>query len=253
MTPIVRCEGVSKSYRSARPLGIKELLVGKHRKVGRFAREWAIRNVSFDVEPGQSLGVIGLNGSGKSTLLSLLLGVLRPDEGRITVGGRIAALLELGSGFHPELTGRQNVFLYGAILGMRLREIRERFDAMVTFSELGEAIDNPLRTYSNGMVTRLGFSVIIHTQANVLLIDEVLAVGDMEFQEKCRDFLRNYKRQGRTLVLVSHDLVSLRSMCDVGICLNEGRIVSAGRISDVIDAYRDFVHGRSQSAVPATG
>jgi ABC-2 type transport system ATP-binding protein len=250
VTPIIRCERVSKSYSKGGALGVKELLVGRHRRVGRFNREWAIRDVSFDVAAGEAFGIVGLNGSGKSTLLALVLGALRADSGRISVAGRVASLLELGSGFHPELTGRQNVFLYGSILGMRIREIRARFDDIVEFSELGNAIDNPLRTYSNGMVTRLGFSVIIHAEADVLLIDEVLAVGDLEFQEKCREFLREYKRRGCTLVVVSHDLRSLQSICQNGLFLNEGRVVKAGAIGEVIAGYRGLVEEQARLSHP---
>ena len=178
---MIECNNVTKSYARGAVLGIKELLVGKHRRMGRFTREFALRDISFSVERGEAFGIVGLNGSGKTTLLSLILGVISPNSGAIRTHGRIAPLLALGSGFHPELTGRDNVFLYASILGLSLAEIRERFDAIVEFSELEDAIENPVRTYSSGMTARLGFSTIIHTVAEILLIDEVLAVGDAEF------------------------------------------------------------------------
>ena len=234
MTAVVSCEHLSKSYARHMPRGVKELIVGATpRSPGRFTRDWALRDVSFSVEAGQGFGILGPNGSGKSTLLSVLLGVLRPDAGRVVMRGRIASLLELGSGFHPELTGRQNIFLHGTVLGMRLREIREQFDAIVEFSELGPAIDQSLRTYSSGMVTRLGFAVIIHTAADILLIDEVLAVGDAEFRGKCRQFLHGFKERGGTIVVVSHDPESIQSICEHGLCLDEGRVRLAGTFEDV--------------------
>jgi ABC-type polysaccharide/polyol phosphate transport system ATPase subunit len=233
----VQCHGVSKSYARFGMMGVKEFLVGKRRHVGRFMREWALHDVSLQVSAGQAFGVIGHNGSGKSTLLALMLGVIRPDAGSVEVRGRVASLLALGAGFHPELTGRQNVMLYGSILGMSLREIRAAFDGVLEFSELGDAIDNPLRTYSSGMITRLGFSTIIHAPADVLLIDEVLAVGDMEFQARCTDALARFKRRGGTLVIVSHDLGAIQRMCDQALCLEEGRVVSAGAARQVVHCY----------------
>ena len=242
MSAVITCRGVSKGYSSGRSLGIKELLVGRHRRNrgGRFSREWALRDVSFSVEPGLAFGVIGSNGSGKSTLLGLLLGTLRPDTGSVSVAGRIASLLSLGAGFHPELTGRENVVLYASILGMRLRDIRARFDEIVEFSELLDAIDNPLRTYSSGMITRLGFSTITHVDADVLLIDEVLAVGDLDFQAKCRRYLEDFKKRG-TLVIVSHDLETLPHFCDEGLWLDRGLVAHSGRIENVIARYRESV------------
>lgn len=242
MTDAIVCQALGKTYSRVRPLGIKELLVGRHRRVrsGRFSREWALRDVSFSVRAGRAFGVIGANGSGKSTLLSLVLGTLRPDNGTLRVTGRIASLLALGAGFHPELTGRQNVFLYSAILGMRLRDTRARFDKILEFSEIGDAIDNPLRTYSSGMITRLGFSTITHADADILLIDEVLGVGDLDFQAKCRSYLERFKRSG-TLMIVSHDLASLVELCDDGLWLDQGKIAYRGRMQDVVDHYRQSV------------
>jgi len=239
----VRCESVSKSYSRTPVLGIKELLVGRHRRVGRFTRKAALHDVSFQVARGRSIGIIGQNGSGKSTLLGLLLGVIRPDRGRVALAGRVATLLALGAGFHPELTGRQNIFLYGSILGMSLREIRARFDEIVAFSELGDAVDDPLRTYSSGMTARLGFSTVAHTPAEILLIDEVLAVGDLQFQQKCAVKLSQFTRDGGTLVIVSHDLNAVERLCDDALWLHEGRVLASGNPRQVVAAYVGWCQG----------
>jgi lipopolysaccharide transport system ATP-binding protein len=237
MSAIIRCTGVWKRYgKPAR--GIKELLVGRRKRVeSRYSREWALRDVGFEVKPGEAFGIVGHNGTGKSTLLSLLLGTMRPDQGDIRINGRVASLLELGAGFHPDLTGRENIFLYGSILGMTLAEIRKYFDSIVEFSELEGAIDNSIRTYSNGMVARLGFSTIIHTPVDILLIDEVLAVGDSRFKAKCRDFLHDFKARQGTLVIVSHEMETLGEMCDTGMCMNLGQVVEKGEIAEVIKHY----------------
>jgi lipopolysaccharide transport system ATP-binding protein len=243
VTSAVRCEHVSKSYSRVLALGIKEWIVGRRRASGRFTREWALKDVSFDVQPGEGFGIVGPNGSGKSTLLAVLLGVLRPEAGSVQTCDRVASLLELGAGFHPELTGRQNTYLYGTILGLRLREIRRRFEQIAAFSELGEAIDEPLRTYSSGMMARLGFAVISQAEADLLLVDEVLAVGDLEFQRKCRAYLQAFKNRGGTLVLVSHDLKSLEDLCERGLYLDQGHVRMAGGMHDVARAYAAPSHG----------
>jgi len=241
VTTAVHCDRVSKSYRRSHTLGVKEWFVARNRAPSRFTREWAVQDVSFDVRAGEGFGIIGANGSGKSTLLSVLLGVLRPEAGTVAVRGSVASLLELGAGFHPELTGRQNLFLHGAILGMRLGAVRARFDDMVAFSELGSAIDQQLRTYSSGMVARLGFSAIAHADADVLLVDEVLAVGDMGFKEKCLRFLGDFKERQGTLVVVSHDMELIQATCERGLCLSEGRTVASGPMSEVVRAYREGI------------
>lgn len=249
MKSIVVCKELWKSYHQRPRIGFKELLL--KRKIvhqSRFSREWALRDVTFSVERGKAFGIVGHNGTGKSTLLGLLLGTLVPDKGRISITGRVASLLELGAGFHPELSGRDNVFLYGAILGMTLKEIRRVFQQIVEFSELGEAIQAPLRTYSSGMITRLGFSTIIHAPADVLLIDEVLGVGDARFQEKCKDYLINFRKHNGTLVIVSHDMAALEEMCDEGVCLNLGSVARVGPMSDVIQHYQRLVHATQSFA-----
>lgn len=241
MIEAVKVQGLWKSYHQRPQIGIKELLV--RRKVARssrFAREWALQDITFTIKKGRAFGVVGHNGTGKSTLLGLLLGTMVPDRGTIQVNGRIASLLEIGAGFHPELTGRENIFLYGSILGMSLRELRQRLDKIIEFSELVDAIDNPIRTYSNGMITRLGFSVIAHAPAEILLIDEVLAVGDARFQQKCIQKMMQFKRDQGTIVFVSHDLESLRDICDDGVCLNEGSVAKLGGINEVIQHYQQI-------------
>jgi len=237
--PVVVCEGVWKRYRKVEPLGIKELLVRRRKLVpNRFFREWAVRDVSFSVSPGEAFAVLGHNGSGKSTLLGLILGTLVSDRGRVCVSGRIGALLDIGAGFHPELTGRENVYLYGSILGMRIAEISRAYAAIEEFSELGDALENPIRTYSAGMITRLGFSIVAHSPCQVLLIDEVLAVGDQKFQQKCIAHLRSFKEAGGSLLIVSHDVKSVEKLCTGGICLSEGQVVASGSIGNIIACYR---------------
>ncbi|MCQ8102487.1 ATP-binding cassette domain-containing protein [Methylomonas sp. SURF-2] len=237
MSSAVQCDGVWKRY-GRQPRGIKELLVGRHKADdSRYSREWALRDINFAVERGSAFGIVGHNGTGKSTLLSLLLGTIPPDRGNIRMHGRVASMLELGAGFHPELTGRENIFLYGSILGMSLTEIRNNLDKIIGFSELDGAIDNQIRTYSSGMIARLGFSTIAHTPVDILLIDEVLAVGDSHFQEKCGQYLQDFKARQGTLVIVSHDMEALAEMCDSGICLNMGHVLVQGSISNVLSEY----------------
>ncbi|MCB2261348.1 MAG: ATP-binding cassette domain-containing protein [Candidatus Thiosymbion ectosymbiont of Robbea hypermnestra] len=243
---MIEVKNVWKTYNNHPQLGIKEWIVGgRARTEGRFSREWVLRDISFSIDAGRSLGIIGHNGTGKSTLLNLLLGTLNVDAGTITRRGKIGAMLELGSGFHPDLTGRENIFLNGSILGMRINEIHRVFDAIVDFSELGAAIDHPLRTYSSGMSARLAFAVLVHARSDVLLIDEVLAVGDASFQAKCSRYLHEYTEKGGTLVVVSHDLQTLNALCVDGICLHEGKLVESGTMDVVIDRYHRLSAGVS--------
>ena len=238
MIPAVECTSIWKSFAKVRRVGLKSLLVGGGRlREGRFARQWALKDVSFDVARGEGFGIVGHNGSGKTTLLTILLGTVLADRGSVSLRGRIASLIELGAGFHPELSGRDNIFLYGSILGMRLREIRARYEHIVEFSELGSAVEEPIRTYSAGMITRLAFSIIASAPADLLLIDEVLAVGDARFQEKCGVFLDEFKSRGGTLVIVSHNMYALPRLCERGMCLDAGLTVSTGPMSEVISAY----------------
>jgi len=197
---------------------------------------FALKHVSFSVEHGESLAVIGSNGAGKSTLLGLVAGVSQPDEGTVAVNGRVSALLELGSGFHPDLTGRENVRLNAALLGLSRKQTAEAFELIVEFSGIREFIDEPLRTYSTGMVMRLAFSVAIHRDPEVLLIDEILAVGDAAFQTKCIDKVHEFRNAGKTLLCVSHSNM-IRQLCDRAIWLDHGELILSGAVGDVLEAY----------------
>src|SRR5215831_3416660 len=231
---LIEFRSVSKSFarHTSRMLlrdRLTHWLKGEHRE-----RFHALKNISFVVEAGEGVAVVGSNGAGKSTLLGLVAGLARPDEGTVQVTGRIAALLELGSGFHPDLTGAENVRVNAALLGLSRRRTAELFDEIVDFSGICEFIDEPLRTYSSGMIMRLAFSVAINIDPEVLLVDEVLAVGDTAFQEKCFDRLRSFRQAGKTLVCVSHSTAMVREMCDRAIWLDHGELMMSGRVSDVI-------------------
>jgi len=247
MTHAVVCEDLWKSYRLRRPVGLRGWLLGGAPRDTRFARHWALSGVNFVVTRGQALGVIGPNGSGKTTLLALLLGAVPADRGRAVLNGRAAALLELGAGFQGHLTGRENVYLYGSILGMTLAEIRACYDRIAEFSEMEASLERPLRRYSAGMIARLRFSVIIHSRADILLIDEVLTVGDARFQRKCLDALREFKGRGGTLLLVSHDMEEIAGLCDDAICLDFGSVVDEGPARQVAARYHDRTLGPGRS------
>jgi ABC-type polysaccharide/polyol phosphate transport system ATPase subunit len=199
---------------------------------------YAVRNVSFQLEDGESLAIVGSNGAGKSTLLGLAAGLCLPDEGRVIVNGRIAALLELGSGFHPDLTGAENLVLNAALLGLSKRKTNDLFDRIVEFSGIGEFIDDPLRTYSSGMILRLAFSIAIQCEPDVLLIDEVLAVGDTSFQEKSKEALVSFRRAGKSMLFVSHFAGAVREMCDRALWIDHGSVVMDGQVNEVLDAYQ---------------
>jgi homopolymeric O-antigen transport system ATP-binding protein len=199
---------------------------------------YALRNVSFQLEEGESLAIVGSNGAGKSTLLGLAAGLSLPDQGRVIVNGRIAALLELGSGFHPDLTGAENLVLNAALLGLSKRKTNELFDRIVEFSGIGEFIDDPLRTYSSGMILRLAFSIAIQCEPDILLIDEVLAVGDAGFQEKSKEALLSFRRAGKSMLFVSHHPSAVRDMCDRAIWIDHGSVVMNGQVNEVLDAYQ---------------
>jgi lipopolysaccharide transport system ATP-binding protein len=198
---------------------------------------WALRDVSFTLDRGDALGIIGANGSGKSTILKLISRIIYPTAGRVAVSGRVAALLELGAGFHPDLTGRENVELTGSILGLRRAEVRREFDRIVDFSELARFIDVPIRNYSSGMLMRLGFAVATAFQPEILLVDEVLAVGDQVFQDRCMRRIHEIQREGATIILVSHDLSSVQRLCSRAIWINDGRICADGPANDVTAQY----------------
>lgn len=234
---VIQFANVSKTF--SRVSG-RALLRGHVRQwLTRAHREpfYALKNVSFEIEHGESVAIVGANGAGKSTLLSLVAGLSRPDAGVVCVEGRVAALLELGSGFHPDLTGRENVRLNAALLGLSRKRTTELFEQIVDFSGVGEFLNEPLRTYSSGMVVRLAFSVAINVDPQILLVDEVLAVGDQAFQAKCLDKIHELRHQGRTLVCVSHAAGTVQQFCDRAIWLDHGELIMSGPSGEVLEAY----------------
>jgi ABC-type polysaccharide/polyol phosphate transport system ATPase subunit len=215
---------------------LKDLVVARGRTGGEDV--WALRDVSFDVQPGEAVGLIGRNGSGKSTLLRVLAGIIKPTTGTVQVGGRIGSLLELGAGFHPDFSGRENVYLNGSIQGLRRAEIRDRFDEIVAFAEIEHAIDRPVRTYSSGMAMRLGFAIAAFLQADVLLLDEVFAVGDENFQRKCFGVIAAFKNEGGTILFVSHDAQAVERLCERSVLLAAGEKAYDGPTHEAIVRYR---------------
>ncbi|MBL8821549.1 MAG: ABC transporter ATP-binding protein [Planctomycetia bacterium] len=199
---------------------------------------WALKDVSFDVMPGEVVGIIGRNGAGKSTLLKVLSHIVEPTAGYADIRGRMGSLLEVGTGFHPELTGRENIYLNGAILGMKREEITRKFDEIVAFAEVEKFLDTPVKRYSSGMYVRLAFSVAAHLEPEILIVDEVLAVGDQSFQNKCLGRMRDISRDGRTVVIVSHQMASLKHLCTKAICFKKGRVAFSGDAKNVIDHYQ---------------
>ena len=199
---------------------------------------WALRDVDFEIQQGDRVGIIGRNGAGKSTLLKILSRITEPSKGRITINGRIASLLEVGTGFHPELTGRENIFLNGSILGMSRAEIREKFDEIVAFAEVEQFLDTPVKRYSSGMYVRLAFAVAAHLEPDILIVDEVLAVGDSQFQKKCLGKMQDVsKNEGRTVLFVSHNLATIKSLCSSIIYLKNGQLISKGGVEDTLVKY----------------
>jgi ABC-type polysaccharide/polyol phosphate transport system ATPase subunit len=213
----------------------------------------ALADVSVAISPGEAVGLIGRNGSGKSTLLRLIAGIIKPTEGQVSVGGRIGSLLELGAGFHPDFSGRENVFLNGAIQGLRKAQIRERFDEIVAFAELENAIDRPVRTYSSGMYMRLGFAIAAHLDADVLLLDEVFAVGDEAFQRKCFGKIFEFKQRGGTIVFVSHDATQVEQLCERAVLLREGHADFDGPTHEAIVRYRKVLAAEADPAERSAG
>jgi ABC-type polysaccharide/polyol phosphate transport system ATPase subunit len=241
VAPAISIRDVSKRfrlYRGRRVFTVKDLFV-RGGRAGLFAGEemWALRNVSLELARGRMVGIVGSNGSGKSTLLKLIGGILKPTSGTVSVTGRLSALIELGAGFHPEFTGRENVFINGVLLGLSRAEIRERFDEIVAFAGLAPYIDNPVKTYSSGMYMRLGFAIAVTVDPHILLIDEVLAVGDESFQHKCVSKIQEFKGRGKTIVLVTHDLGSVERLCDEAVWLEGGRLMARGGPREIIDRY----------------
>jgi lipopolysaccharide transport system ATP-binding protein len=250
MRPIIRAEGVSKQYRIGRNREefptLRDALARAARAPLRWAKSavrpasptfWALRDVGFEVAPGEVVGIIGRNGAGKSTLLKILSRITEPTEGRIELYGRMSSLLEVGTGFHPELTGRENTFLNGAILGMRRAELARKFDEIVAFAEIEKFIDTPVKHYSSGMYVRLAFAVAAHIDPEILVVDEVLAVGDMAFQQKCLNKMQDAGAQGRTVLFVSHNMAAVTRLCGRAILLSEGAVVRDGPATEAVNVY----------------
>ncbi len=248
----LRFDRVSKRYlipHEAEDGGGPHPWMRKLRSLWRAPTEfWAVREVSFEVKRGEALGIIGHNGAGKSTLLKLLASITTPSAGEITINGRAAALIEVGSGFHPELTGRENVYLNGSIVGMSRSEIGRKLDSIIDFAEIREFIDMPVKRYSSGMYVRLGFAIVAHLEPEILLLDEVLAVGDLAFQRKCLDRVRALRQAGRTIVFISHDLNAVEGLCDRVLLMRRGEIIADGPPGEVIEQYKALA---TKDAAPA--
>jgi lipopolysaccharide transport system ATP-binding protein len=257
---VIRAENLSKKYiidhkkKSAGSVGYRDVLVhyGKYLTNARYRKEvdsqvdeqeefWALSNVSFSIEQGDRVGIVGSNGAGKSTLLKILSRITEPTTGKVEIAGRIASLLEVGTGFHPELTGRENIFLNGAILGMKREEIKRQFDAIVDFGGIEKFLDTPVKRYSSGMYVRLGFAIAAHLEPEIMIVDEVLAVGDAEFQKKCLGKMKDISGGGRTVIFVSHNLTAVQGLCNKAMFLQKGRLIETGETSQVIATYMSKV------------
>jgi len=255
---VIRVENLSKKYPLSRPrderyAGLRDIMAMGAKNLGQrlfslFTSSdsvftgyqedfYALKDISFEIKEGDRVGIIGCNGAGKSTLLKILSRITEPTAGRIEIKGRVASLLEVGTGFHPELSGRENIYLNGAILGMSKAEIRRKFNEIVDFAEVEKFLDTPVKRYSSGMYVRLAFAVAAHLEPEILVVDEVLAVGDAQFQKKCLGKMEEVGKEGRTVLFVSHNMTAITSFCNKGVLLNHGKIICSGRTSDVIDRY----------------
>jgi lipopolysaccharide transport system ATP-binding protein len=251
----IRVEGIAKCYQIYNKPGdrLKQFIIPRFKRLfgkkpsSYFSEFWALNDVSFEVKRGETLGIIGRNGSGKSTLLQIICGTLSPTRGSVQTNGRIAALLELGSGFNPEFTGRENVYLNAAVLGLTKEEIDTRFDNIVAFADIGQFIEQPVKSYSSGMMLRLAFAVIAHVNADILIVDEALAVGDAFFTQKCMRFLRDFMVNG-TILFVSHDTGSVKSLCNTAIWLDKGKLLEIGTPKDVSEMYLQAFYDEQQGA-----
>ncbi len=241
--PAVIVEDVSKRFRiyRDRKSNLKEAVTARKRHT-RYDEFWALKDVSFEIARGSTFGIVGHNGSGKSTMLKLLSNIHQPTSGRIEVRGRVSAMLELGAGFHPELTGRENIFLNGAIIGISRKRIEQELDTIIEFSGLGDFIDAPVKVYSSGMYVRLGFSIAVNLDPEILMVDEIVAVGDEEFQRRCFDHLLKLRRQGVTIIVVSHSMTLIQQLCDRAAWLEHGELKALGSPNEVIDKYLETVN-----------
>lgn len=248
----IEVEGLSKRFRLYRekPSSLKARLISSRTRAEDL---WALRDVDLAVAEGETLGLIGHNGSGKTTLLKVIAGILRPTAGVVRTRGRVAALLELGAGFHPELTGRENVYLNASFLGLSRRETERAYDDIVAFAELEDFMDNQVKFYSSGMLVRLGFAIAVHVDPAILLIDEVLAVGDEAFQRRCIDRVRAFQREGRTIVFVTHALDLVRQICDRAVMLHHGRVHAVGEPDDVVQELRYVMLRQDPNFIPEEG
>ena len=256
MSPVIAVENLSKKYiighqKKERYIALRDVMASGAKRVAyklthpftapkedpTHEEFWALKDVSFDIQQGDRVGIMGRNGAGKSTLLKILSRITEPTAGRFSIKGRVASLIDVGTGFHPELTGRENIFLNGAILGMRKAEIKNKFDAIVAFAEVERFLDTPVKRYSSGMYVRLAFAVAAHLEPEILIVDEVLAVGDAQFQKKCLSKMEEVGKEGRTVIFVSHNLGALGGLCTKGILLANGQMAVEGSISDVIERY----------------
>lgn len=250
-SPIITVENISKSYilkhqNDQGYTALRDVITNKAKKLIRQKEKvltpkqedfWALKDVSFEVQQGDRIGIIGRNGAGKSTLLKILSRIVTPTKGRITIDGRVASLLEVGTGFHPELSGRENIFLNGSILGMSKSEIQKKFDEIVDFAEVERFLDTPVKRYSSGMYVRLAFAVAAHLEPEILIVDEVLAVGDAEFQKKCLGKMKDVSGEGRTVLFVSHNMAAIQNLCDKAIYLKNGQVQLVGESNTVISNY----------------
>lgn len=252
---VVKVRNVSKKFRvyHEKNLNLKyavlNFLSGK--KSSYYDEFWALKNINLEIRKGETIGIIGENGSGKSTLLKLMAKILYPDEGDIFTQGKFASLIEIGAGFHAELSGKENIYINGSILGFTKREVDANLEKIIDFSGLHKFIDNPIKTYSSGMYVRLGFSIAIHVNPDILLVDEILAVGDEKFQKKCLQKINGFKKQGKTIVIVSHDLQTIEKICDRVCLLDDGLLVSKGNPVDVISEYHKILYTKEEKGLRA--
>lgn len=244
---VIKVENVEKSFRVYYDKGrsLKEVVLFKQRR--KFEERKVLKGINLSVGKGEAIGIIGENGCGKSTLLKLMTRIIYPDKGSISIEGRVSSLIELGAGFHPDMSGRENIYTNAAIFGLSKKEIDARLQSIIDFSELGEYIDNPVRTYSSGMYMRLAFSVAINVDADVLLVDEILGVGDENFQRKCHSKMDDLKKEGVTIAIVSHDLGTIRTFCDKVIWINNGVVEKYGLPETVVEHYLNFMENKREN------
>lgn len=240
----IKVEGVSKTFKlpHEKTTSIKSAFIGIHKKKKNYEKQQALKDISFDIKKGEFFGIVGRNGSGKSTLLKIISQIYTPDSGSVSVSGKLTPFIELGVGFNPELSGRENVYLNGALLGFSRKEMKVMYDDIVEFAELERFMDQKLKNYSSGMQVRLAFSIAIRADSDILVLDEVLAVGDEAFQRKCNEYFNSLKRDKKTVVLVTHDMSSVEEFCDRAVLIEKSRIIEAGDVKAVTSAYRDLLN-----------